>query len=202
MAAIHDITEDDWRLLRAVRLRALQDAPKAFTSNYDDEAGHDEQRWRERLRGSLWLLAFQDQSAQPPVGVIAATREPLAPAGEPFISSLWVDPEHRRHGIARELIEAAVDLVAARGAAAVSLWVLDDNDVAHRLYAAAGFVPAGDRQLAPGSWNMHEQRLRRILRLARPARSSRTARRYRRREWVRLCRARSAAVPNGLSCTR
>jgi len=41
MAAIHDITEDDWRLLRAIRLRALREAPNAFTSNYGDEAGHD-----------------------------------------------------------------------------------------------------------------------------------------------------------------
>jgi ribosomal protein S18 acetylase RimI-like enzyme len=170
MAAIYDITEDDWRLLREVRLRALQDAPKAFTSNYGDEAGHDERRWRERLRGSLWLLAFQDGTAAPPIGVIAATQETLAPATEPFISSLWVDPKHRRHGIARDLIEAAVGLVAARGAVAVSLWVLDDNDAAHRLYAAAGFVATGDRQLAPGSSNIHEQRLRRNLRLARTGR--------------------------------
>jgi ribosomal protein S18 acetylase RimI-like enzyme len=167
MAAIHDITEDDWRLLRAIRLRALQDAPNAFTSNYGDEAGHDERRWRERLRSNLWLLAFQDGTAAPPIGVIAATREPLAPTGEPFLSSLWVDPEHRRLGIARELIDAAADLVAVGGAEAVSLWVLADNTAAHNLYSAVGFVYTEDRQLAPGSSDMHEQRMRRNLRLDR-----------------------------------
>jgi ribosomal protein S18 acetylase RimI-like enzyme len=170
MAAIHDITEDDWRLLRAIRLRALQDAPNAFTSNYGAEAGHDERRWRERLRSNLWLLAFQDGTAAPPIGVIAATRQPLAPAGEPFLSSLWVDPEHRRHGVARELIDAAADLVAARGAEAVSLWVLDDNTAAHSLYSVAGFVYTEDRQLAPGSSDVHEQRMRRNLRLDRRGR--------------------------------
>jgi GNAT superfamily N-acetyltransferase len=163
MAAIRDITEDDWRLVQEIRLRALQDAPTAFTSNYDDEADHDERQWRERLRGNRWLLAFQDGTAAPPIGVIAATREPVAPAGDPFLSSLWVDPRHRRQGIARELIEAAADLVAAGGAAAVSLWVLESNRAAHRLYEAAGFFPTGDRQMAPGSSNTREQRLRRNL---------------------------------------
>jgi ribosomal protein S18 acetylase RimI-like enzyme len=133
MAAIHDITEDDWRLLRAVRLRALQDAPHAFTADYGDEAGHDERWWRQRLRSNLWLLAFHDATAAPPIGVIAIVQEPLAPAAEPFLSSLWVDPVHRRQGIARELIEAAADHVAATGAAAVSLLVLDDNEAAHQL---------------------------------------------------------------------
>jgi len=41
MAAMRDITEDDWRLLRAIRLRALREAPHAFTSDYGDEAGPD-----------------------------------------------------------------------------------------------------------------------------------------------------------------
>ena len=68
MAAIHDITEDDWRLLRAVRLRALRDAPHAFTADYGNEADHDERWWRDRLRSNLWLLAFQDGSAAPPIG--------------------------------------------------------------------------------------------------------------------------------------
>jgi len=168
MAAIHDITEDDWRLLQEVRLRALRDAPHAFTAAYGEEVGRAERWWRQRLRSNLWLLAFEDGTAAPPIGVIAATREPVAPAGDPFLSSLWVDPGHRRQGIARELIDAAADLVAAGGAAAVSLWVLDSNKAAHSLYESAGFIPTGDHQMAPGSASTPEQRLRRNLRLARP----------------------------------
>jgi ribosomal protein S18 acetylase RimI-like enzyme len=167
VAAIRDLTEDDWRLLRSIRLRALQDAPHAFTSDYGDEAGHDEPRWRESLRIHLWLVAFQDEMAAPPVGVIAATRECMAPAGEPFISSLWVDPRHRRRGIARRLIHTAAERVAARGAEAVSLWVLEGNDAAYGLYAALGFKHTGERQLAPGSSTRHERRMRKSMRLAR-----------------------------------
>ena len=101
MAAIRDAGEDDWQLLRAIRLRALLDAPRAFTAEYEDEADHDERRWRERLRSQHWLLAFRDGLPAEPVGMVAATRESVALAEEPFINSLWVDPYHRRRGVAR-----------------------------------------------------------------------------------------------------
>lgn len=109
MPAIRDTTEDDWQLLCDVRLRALQDSPGAFTSTYGVEASYDERRWRELLHDQIWLLAFEDGSADQPIGMIAASREPHPPAGEPFISSLWVRPEHRRHGIATRLIRVATD---------------------------------------------------------------------------------------------
>ena len=53
--------------------------------------------------------------------------------------------------------------MAAAGAAAVSLWVLDGNDAAREFYMAIGFVPTGERQLAPGSSDLHEQRMRRVV---------------------------------------
>ena len=163
MPVIRDTTEDDWRLLRTIRLRALEDSPDAFASDYGAELRHDEEQWREWLRRDLWLLAFENGTAPAPVGIIAATREPSAPARDPFLSSLWVDPWHRRRGIARGLVEAAVERVATAGATAVSLWVLDGNEKAHQFYTAIGFVPTGERKLAPNSWDLHEQRMRRIV---------------------------------------
>jgi len=158
---IRDTTEDDWQLLRMIRLAALEDSPDAFTSGHGDEAGHDEQQWRDWLRSDMWFLAFADGASPAPVGVVAATREPSPPAGEYFISSLWVDPRHRRRGIARDLIQAAADRVASTGATVVSLWVLDGNKAARQFYLAVGFVDAGPRKLAPGSWHVHENRMRR-----------------------------------------
>jgi GNAT superfamily N-acetyltransferase len=163
MAAIRDATEDDWKLLRSIRLKALFFAPRAFLSDYGREAGYDERRWRERLRKDHWLLAFADGLAAQPIGVIAATREPLAPAGEPFISSLWVDLEHRRHGIAKELIQAVIDRLVAWGATAVSLWVLDGNEAAQQLYAAVGFIGTDECQDVPGRTNLREWRMSKSL---------------------------------------
>ncbi len=164
MAAIRDASEDDWGLLRTIRLLALQDAPFAFASSYDREADRDEEWWRDLLRSELWFLAFQPDAVTRPVGVIAATRAPVPPVGEPFLSSLWVDPRHRRLGIGRGLIQAAADLVAADGAEAVSLWVLDSNIVASQFYAAMGFVSTGECQAAPGPAGVLEWRMRKSLR--------------------------------------
>jgi ribosomal protein S18 acetylase RimI-like enzyme len=161
MPVIRDTTEDDWQLLRTIRLLALQDSPDAFASDYGAEVRHDEQQWREWLRSHMWLLAFENGTAPAPVGVIAATKEPPTPAREPFISSLWVAPEYRGRGVGRRLIEAVADRLAARGVTAVSLWVLDGNDAAREFYTAIGFVPTGERQLAPGFSDLHEQRMRR-----------------------------------------
>jgi ribosomal protein S18 acetylase RimI-like enzyme len=161
---IHEITEDDWQLLRTIRLRALEDSPDAFASDYGAEVRHTEQQWRESLRSDIWLLAFEEGTTPAAVGVITATREPLAPARELFISWLWVDPWHRRRGIARSLVEAAAERMAAVGAATVSVWVLDGNETACGFYTAIGFAPTGERKLAPNSWDLHEQRMRRIVR--------------------------------------
>lgn len=163
MAAIRDATEDDWALLRAIRLDALLRAPRAFVSTHDREVGYNERQWRNWLRRDLWLLAFTDPSSGEPIGIIAATREPVAPCGEPFISSVWVDPKHRKQGIAKELIRAATDRVAARGATAVSLWVLDGNKRARKLYTAMGFTITKDRQLAPGRSKVRERRMSKSL---------------------------------------
>ncbi len=53
--------------------------------------------------------------------------------------------------------------MTARGARAVSLWVLAGNDAADMFYAAVGFVPTGERQEVPWPVNTLEHRLRRSL---------------------------------------
>lgn len=164
MPVIRDTTQDDWQLLSTIRLRALEDSPDAFASDYGAEVPHNEQQWRERLRSDIWLLAFENGTAAAPVGVIAATREPPTPATDHFLSSLWVDPWHRRRGIARGLVEAAAQRVAAAGATAVSLWVLDGNDTARQFYTAIGFVPTDECQPAPGGSGLLEWRMRRRVR--------------------------------------
>jgi ribosomal protein S18 acetylase RimI-like enzyme len=167
MAAIRDASEDDWELLREIRLSALSGAPCAFMSTYVREEGYEEQGWREWLRRDLWLLAVAGESPVQLAGVIAATREPMAPSGEPFISSLWVDPHHRGRGIAKELIQAVIERLVARGATAVSLWVLDGNEAAHRLYAAVGFIDTDEGQDVPGRTkgpkNLREWRMSKSL---------------------------------------
>jgi ribosomal protein S18 acetylase RimI-like enzyme len=52
---------------------------------------------------------------------------------------LFVAPEARRHGVARRLMEAAVDEARAAGAVALSLQTARTNHAAQRLYDSLGW---------------------------------------------------------------
>ena len=59
------------------------------------------------------------------------------------VKGLTVDPAHRRRGIGRELIEAAVREASARGARRLTLRVLAPNQGARALYERCGFSVEG-----------------------------------------------------------
>lgn len=67
-------------------------------------------------------------------------------ADEAEILTLAVAPEHRRQGLGRTLVEAALDQVAALGAERLFLEVAQDNAAALALYHGCGFVEAGRRR--------------------------------------------------------
>lgn len=59
--------------------------------------------------------------------------------GSHYVSALAVDAGHRRQGIGRRLLTAAIDEAGRQGFPRISLHVWDDNAAAAALYAALGF---------------------------------------------------------------
>jgi ribosomal protein S18 acetylase RimI-like enzyme len=59
------------------------------------------------------------------------------PAG--VVYDLVVDPDHRRQGIGRTLLAAALDAVASLGAPRAVLFTADKNHVAQALFDKTGF---------------------------------------------------------------
>ncbi len=59
------------------------------------------------------------------------------------IQGLAVHPDHRRRGLARALLEAAVAEARRRGARQLRLRVLETNSAARALYAGCGFEVVG-----------------------------------------------------------
>ena len=66
------------------------------------------------------------------------------PAGTAALTSLWVDPASRGHGIGDQLVNAVLEWANAAGFGQVLLWVTEGNSHAEALYLRNGFVRTGD----------------------------------------------------------
>jgi len=66
-------------------------------------------------------------------------------ADEAELLTVAVDPDHRRRGAGRLLVNAVIDRVRGAGAATIFLEVGADNPAARRLYESFGFAAVGHR---------------------------------------------------------
>src|SRR3954447_10045503 len=120
---IRQATEDDWATVRAVRLRALADAPSAFSSRFEDERDRPESFWRDRLASvrACTFLAFYEGDV---VGLVSAFLLP-EDASHAHMVSMWVAPERRRAGVATAILDSILDWSRLQRAQSVELWVTE-----------------------------------------------------------------------------
>jgi ribosomal protein S18 acetylase RimI-like enzyme len=149
----------DWQALRRLRLRALADAPGAFASTLEAELGFGDEVWRQRAGGDPAAATFIASAGGADIGLARVFAEP-DPPGRTHLVSMWVDPGHRRRGVARALIDRAVAWASDRQAREVVLWVADRNAAARRLYQGMGFRPTGERQPLPSDPDVSESLMR------------------------------------------
>lgn len=145
----------DWRELRSVRLRALADAPKAFTSEHSQEADWLEQDWRSAIQQGQWVVA---RSAQGAIGVARSSQDPESPERR-YIEAVWIAPEFRRLGIGRRLMRWLIERERKSGVREILLWVMDSNASARGFYFRTGFRSTGRIQPVPGQENRTEELL-------------------------------------------
>ncbi len=157
---IRRLAEDDWHLLRELRLASLSDAPVAYWASYDDEAEFTEDGWRGFASGVAWLVATRDDSRVGIVGVMPSESEL---AVEPQIIGMWVHPDARRQGVAVELLDAARRQVTDQGARSVALWVTDLNPGARAFYETYGFHLTGVSAGLPHGREGRQQEMRLVL---------------------------------------
>lgn len=145
-ASIRRISSGDGDLLRVVRLTALLDSPSAFGSAYAAEARLTAEDWSVRARAGAagpdhsTFFALVDDRV---VGLAGGYRaDPNTTAVE--LVSMWCDPEVRRAGVGRALVNAVIEWAELTGASSVDLWVTVGNDAARALYTSLGFRDTGD----------------------------------------------------------
>jgi len=135
---IRRVESDDWERLRVVRLRALVSDPDAFLETAENALTFPDGLWRERARPSERNVTFVYDRAGAFEGMVSAfvgdDAETVCLVG------MWVAPDLRGTGVARELVERVVEWSREHGRARVVLSVEGDNARAVRLYEKCGFV--------------------------------------------------------------
>ena len=159
---VRNFTLDEWPAYRAIRLRALQDAPTAFGSTFAAEEQLAPETWAARLARSA-TSGIDHALAADVRGQVVGLAWAKVDAHDPTIVNLfqmWVAPEARGQGVAGGLLDEAVRWARARGALVMQLGVNCENDAALRLYARAGFSDTGLREPMREGSDQIEQRLR------------------------------------------
>ena len=151
---IRRVRSGDGGQLRDVRLRALADAPYAYSSSFEREAGLGSEYWEERVTESelgqdgVVFLAVDNARSIGMAGGLLVDEGHTA-----MLWGMWVDPRARRCGLGQVLVEAVADWARESGADRVRLAVTDceASAPAAALYRKLGFAETGERE--PLEWN-------------------------------------------------
>ena len=101
--------------------------------------------WEEHLRDSEFALRVAEEDGTP-VGFVklGPLKLPIDPRGAALLlDQLYVLKEHHGTGVARKLMDWAIDEARRRGAEELYLTVYVDNHRARRFYERYGFEPVG-----------------------------------------------------------
>ncbi|HEX7037880.1 MAG TPA: GNAT family N-acetyltransferase [Pseudomonadales bacterium] len=171
--SIRCFRREEWPVYRALRLRALADAPDAFGSTYAAARQRPDSAWAQRLDHDPNVdLPLTAEVGDTLGGLAWGHIDPADPATV-HLYQMWVAPEHRGRGIGAALLARVVDWARERGARRVALAVTCGNSPARRLYERAGFRPVGQPEpLRPGS-DLRVQPMERTVDTASPSPPSR-----------------------------
>jgi ribosomal protein S18 acetylase RimI-like enzyme len=154
---IRRFTPREWPAYRALRLRSLADAPKAFGSSLALEESWAQELWMARLMAAdvsgrdCPLVAESSGPDSVMLGLLWAKCD-AADAAIVNLFQMWVAPEARGRGAASALVGEAVTWARTIGARLVRLGVVVDNREAIRLYQRKGFRNEGEpAPIRPGS---------------------------------------------------
>jgi len=142
VSTVREISASDWRIWRALRLRALREDPDAFASTLATALERDTQDGEAYWRGYFTrpgpvLIAEVDGA---PVGMARVVVED----GPAHLYSMWVAPEARGRGVGARLVITCIDRLAAHHPGRVlRLEVVESNLSARRLYSRCGFTVVG-----------------------------------------------------------
>jgi RimJ/RimL family protein N-acetyltransferase len=130
----------DAALFREIRLEALQKNPEAFGSTFEKENTQPLSWFEARLGLADIFGAFVDGTLAGMAGYSAQENSKQAHKG--LLWTMYVRASARNSGLGKILVAAVLDHARGR-VEMVQLTVVSENESAHRLYRAMGFVEYG-----------------------------------------------------------
>jgi ribosomal protein S18 acetylase RimI-like enzyme len=135
--------EQDWEILKKIRLAALLDTPTAFGVSYQTALTDSDELWKRRAcsetQPKFWL-AFNGDKA---IGMIGAG---VDQTDRYNLIAMWVEPESRKLGVAESLVNAVKSDSINKGCKQIFLDVSPDNLKASRFYRKHGFFFTGEEK--------------------------------------------------------
>jgi ribosomal protein S18 acetylase RimI-like enzyme len=144
MVSLVPITTQNALVFRAIRLRALQDAPSAFRSTYATELQLSDADWAQRIerwngeRG-VGFLAMDGDAACGIAGSLVDDEDDT----RAHLVSMWTAPTHRRRGIGCLLVEGVIRWASLNRVRMLYLLVTSNNETAIKFYEHLGFRDTG-----------------------------------------------------------
>jgi len=142
---IRRLTPHDATAWQALRLAALRDSPSAFGMSHEEECDTPIATIAQRLAPDEDRDMFGAFAGDVLVGMVRVGRETVRKQRHKgYIRGMYVAPEHRGKGLARQLmLEAIACAESMPGLRQLDLSVTAGNASAHGLYLSLGFVQYG-----------------------------------------------------------
>lgn len=146
------IQSDDLETYRQLRLEGLKLYPKAFSSDYADQAARPIDFWVQRVSSacnSPDQIIYLAEAPEGLVGTAGLVRgESPKERHNALLVGIYVKTAYQGQGLAEKLITACLDWGQSQGIQIVKLGVGAYNTAAIRLYQRLGFVQYGNEPKA------------------------------------------------------
>ncbi|MDR3096419.1 MAG: GNAT family N-acetyltransferase [Paraburkholderia sp.] len=141
---IRPLTADDIDAFHALRLRATVDTPYGIVPTREEEARWTREENIARVRQTGQQAVFGAFDGAVLIGIVGWRRETRQKlAHKVLIWGVFVEPAYRRAGVARRLMERAIEHARANGLRQMHLSVSARNPRAQALYRSLGFTIYG-----------------------------------------------------------
>ena len=138
-------------LHRALRLRALHDAPDSFGETFAAAAAQPISYWEKLTRSVtepghqvMFLACDGEDVLGSAYGLLDCEHSDAGRVG-----GMWVEPAWRRRGVGQRLLNEVFIWAHGRGLKRLGLWAPAHSPAAMSLYSRAGFRGTGERRQLP-----------------------------------------------------